>query len=103
MSLTPLRTLLRQEYSHEICVQILSETSRLYREDLPNRWYFLFLNRIFAGITSNPDFYDADKAVPVLEVLSQRAQDGIDAIEQENDSLLIYSANQLTEVYCAIP
>src|SRR5436309_1141622 len=50
MSLTPRRTLLKQEYSHEVSVRILSETSRLFREDLPNRWYFLLLNRIFAGI-----------------------------------------------------
>jgi hypothetical protein len=52
MNLTPLRTLLKQEYSHEVCVEILSETSRLYREDLPNRWYFLLLNRLFAAVDS---------------------------------------------------
>src|SRR6266849_2137104 len=54
MDLTPLRTLLKQEYSHEVCVKILGETSRLYREDLPNRWFFLLQHQIFAAITDNP-------------------------------------------------
>jgi hypothetical protein len=83
--------------------QDLGRDVRLYREDLPNRWFFLLLHQIFAAITDNPDFYDADSAMPVLEILSHRALDGIDAIEQRNDSLLIPLANQLTEVYCAIP
>ena len=103
MNLAPLRSLLRQEYSHEVCVEILGETSRIFREDLSHRWYFLLLNRVFAGITDNPDFIDADTAEPILEVLSHWAVEGIDAIEQQDDNQLISAANQLTEVFCAIP
>src|SRR6266852_6280790 len=103
MNLTPLRSLLKQDYNHEICVEILGETSRLFREDLSNRWYFLLLNRIFAAIIDNPDFIDADTAEPILEILSRRALDGIDAVERQNGGQLISAANELTEVFCAIP
>ena len=103
MNLTPLRALLKQEFSHEVCLKILQETSLLFREDISTRWYFLLLHRIFAAIIDNPDFHDADTAMPILEVLRLRASDGIDAVEQRSAELLISAANQLTEVYCAIP
>lgn len=92
-----------QTISIESCLQILDATSRLYREDLSNRWYFLLLNRIFAQIISNPDFHEADKAEPILEVICQQALNGIDAFELRNDDQLISSANQLTEAYCGMP
>ena len=48
MNFKRLKSLLAQRHSHDLYVQILSETASLYREELPSRWYFLFLNRVFS-------------------------------------------------------
>lgn len=99
MNLSSLRNLLAQTYSTEICAQILSETSLLYREDSHDRWYFLLLYLIFFQIIDNSELYDADRSQPLFSVLSQQSLNGIDAIVANNLQLLISSANQLAEAY----
>ena len=103
LNLTPLRNLLKQIYSHEICVLILRETAGLYREEIPSRWYFLMLNRVFSGIIDNPELYEADQAEPILEVIAETALSGIDAIEATDTEALLVSANRLTGAYSAVP
>lgn len=102
MNLSPLRVLLGQSFSHQTCLLVLAETLHLYREDLPSRWYFLLLNRIFAQLLENPEFPDVDTSGPILDVIYRQTLMGLDAIEQLDDELLVSSANQLTEAYCAM-
>ena len=94
---------LAQRPSHDLCVQVLKETASLYREDLPSRWYFLFLNRVFEQVISNPELHDPDTAEPILEVLSQKSIEGIEALEHGDHAGLISSANQIAEAYCGLP
>jgi hypothetical protein len=103
MNLRPLRSLLRPPYSDEALGQILIETSRLYREDLEHRWFFLLLNRVFVRVLDNPDLTEPDTAEPVLQTLSAQALIGLTGIEQRDRDLLISAANQITEAYCGFP
>jgi hypothetical protein len=103
MPLKPLRTLLEQGYSFEVCTGILRETALLYREPIIFRWYFLLLNKVFREILVNPDFREADTVGPILEVIFESALTGVDAIEIKNAPLVLNSANRLTEAYSAIP
>ena len=103
MNFERLKSLLAQRPSHDLCVQVLNETASLFREDLPGRWYFLFINRVFEQVISNPELHDPDTADPILEVLSKKAIEGLEALERGDHAELGSSANQITEAYCGLP
>lgn len=103
MNLGPLRELLNQPYSNDVCRAILEQTAILYREPGVNRWFPLLLNRIFAQIIDNPEIIHADTAEPVLEVIAQQASRAIEAFERDDSDLLLQAADQLTETYCGLP
>jgi hypothetical protein len=99
-NLTLLRLLLGQTFSHEICTEIISETSRLYREDITSRWFFLLLNRIFVYIADHGEnLADANVVEPQLRSISESARFGIDAIEKSDNTGLLAAANNLTAAY----
>lgn len=102
MDFAPLLSLLRRPYSAEICRRLLRETGRIYREDFPERWYFLLLNRVLVQILENPDLYEADTSEPVIEVVAASAQRAIDAIKVGDLTALTRAANEITEAYCGI-
>ena len=103
MNLSLLRILLGQTYSHEVCIEIVSETARLFRQEASPRWYFLLLNRIFVYIIAHPDdLKDADTVEPTLRALSISAALGIDAIEQQDQDELILAANGLAAAYARL-
>lgn len=102
MNFGPLRNLLAQPYSADTCKKIAYETSILYREDNPNRWYFLLLFLIFFQVITNSELYDADRSAPFLDVLFRQSLEGLSALEGNNLELLILSANQLSEAYSGI-
>src|SRR2546423_100615 len=104
-NLQPLRSLLKHVHSRETCPRILDETARLYREPLPERWYFLLLNRVFAFVIDDPDMFygvSEDNPSPTLNDIAQTAISGIGAIERMDEQSLISSANHLTEKFSAL-
>lgn len=100
MNLTRLRGLLQQACSHETCLGIIGETSALYREEIPSRWFFLLLNRIFSHVIDNPELIDPETADPVLSTLLEHALLGLSVLDDQE--LLVQSAQQLTEAYCGM-
>jgi hypothetical protein len=100
IELTPLRSLLRQPPSRESCLGIIGETSALYKEDVPSRWFFLLLNRIFCQIIDNPELIYPDTAEPVLDTIFAQSLLALDDIDDSES--LTRAAWQLTEAYCGL-
>ena len=65
MNFSKLRNALNRTYSQEACVEILSETAICFREQVPMRWYLLLINRVFAQVIDNPEFFEADHVDPL--------------------------------------
>jgi len=103
MNLEPLRSLLRPPFSSEALRQILPEASRLYQEDLEDRWFFLLLNRVLVQALENPDLTDPDTAGPVLDTLRTQALRALDGVALADRDLIVSAANQITEAYCGFP
>ena len=102
-NLTLLRLLLRQTFRYEVCTEIISETSRLSREDNAGRWFFLLLNRVFVYIADQGEnLTDANAVELLLRSISRSAQFGIDAIEKSDNTGLLAAANDLTAAYCQL-
>jgi hypothetical protein len=99
-NLTLLRLLLGQTYSYEVCAEIISETARLCKEEIADRWFFLLLNRVFVYIADHgEDLTDAEVVEPLLRSISKSAQFGVIAIEKSDNAGLLAAANDLTAAY----
>ena len=103
MNYTMLTSALSLTYSHEACLQILEAAAQCYREQTILRWYPLLINRIFAQVIDNPEFFEADQVDPVWDTLCEEARRGLAALISGDVPAVSRSADRLTEAFCALP
>jgi hypothetical protein len=102
MNFAVLLSTLNQPYSSDACRSILHHSAIIFREDLPGRWFFLFLNRLVVYLIDDPGFIEADRVDAVWAVLTGEARVAIEAIASGNQSALSRAADNMSEAFCGV-
>lgn len=73
------------------------------RNQASQRWFFLFLNRVYSQLLEHSELHDPDTSIPILDVIKDHALQGLRAIDRSDDAALLRAADGITDAYCALP